>query len=90
MKDAAKTVVARAFLWLGFIKKLNGNFDIVSKLPLSYGGDDGGRTHDLRVTSAPLCLLSYTPTKVADNALPGMGRDRNPAPQQGEKTIDYR
>lgn len=33
-------------------------------------------TCNKRINGPPLCLLSYTPTKVADNALPGMVRSR--------------
>lgn len=42
----------------------------------AYGGVCRIRTCDKRINGPPLCLLSYTPTKVADNALPGMVRSR--------------
>ncbi len=42
----------------------------------AYGGLYRVWTCDKRINGPPLCLLSYTPTKVADNALPGMVRSR--------------
>ena len=40
------------------------------------GGRSRVRTCDTRVNGPLLCLLSYTPTEVADNALPGVVRSR--------------